>query len=337
MPDLSTTVSWDTIRSLTHPKVSRKIADNITARIPLLYFLNRMGNKEYEMGGGNYQINVFKELKTAQAYTGTQTLTSSTASPVTPAFFERKQLTIDIQAVGTDLLKNSGSNPEAIINYLTVLIQTAEEGMKNSMAGSSIGIFSSQAESDAGITGLQNIVSSTPSSGTTGALDRATYTFWRNQQVACATGFNTNGLISMRDAFYAAIRGDEAPTIIVTTRSAYMNFERSLTATINYNIPSPKTAFGDLYFEHIYWHGVPVMFDDNCPANTMYMLNTMGSDMLSIDLECFKTLAVGFPEFEDVLGKAFGSCPSSTNIVDMGLELKTENDLFSFDNSIGKN
>lgn len=275
MAFLSTTVNWDTIRSITNPKVSKKIADNITAKIPLLYFLNRMGNKEYEDGGFNYMFPVFKELQNAQAYAGTTVLTSPEADPATSTIYERKQLTVPVVATGTKMLQNSGNNPEAIVNYMTFLVEAAEESIKNSMAGTTVGIFSNNGESDLGITGLQNLVSATPTTGTTGGLDRSIYTFWQNQTANIATSFGTtsNGLNAMRSLFYSCVRGDEAPTIGILTQSMYINLDRSLTATIQYNLPSPKTQFGDLSFEHIYWHGVPIMFDSNVPANAGYFLN----------------------------------------------------------------
>ena len=273
MSYLSTTVNWDTIRSITHPKVSQKIADNITGKIPLLYFLDRMGNKEYEEGGFNYMLPVFKELSTAQFYNGQTVLSSNEADPFTTAIYERKQVSVPIVATGTKMLQNSGSNPEAIVNYMTAIVEAAEESMKNAMAGSANGVFSSNGESDLGITGLQNIVSTTPSSGTTGGLDRSTYTFWQNQYTTSATNFSTSGRSAFDTAFYSCVRGDESPTIIVTTQAAYINLNRVLTGTVQYNQPSPKVAYGDLSFEHIYWHGVPVMFDSNCPANSAYFLN----------------------------------------------------------------
>ena len=275
MSYLSTTVAWDTIRSITHPKVAQKIADNITGKIPLLYFLNRMGNKEMENGGVNYMLPVFKELASAQFYTGLTSLSSNEADPFTTAIFERKQVTVPVVASGTKMLQNSGNNPEAIINYMAAIVEAAEESMKSALAGSANGIFSTNTESDVGITGLQNIVSDTPTTTVSGGLDPATYSFWRNYQGACATNFSTSGRSSFDTAFYSCVRGDESPTIVVTTQAAYINLNTVLTGTIsfNQNNVAPKVNYGDLAFEHIYWHGVPVMFDSYCPANHAYFLN----------------------------------------------------------------
>lgn len=271
MSDLSITDSFNTIRSITHPRIAQKIADNITNKIPLLYWLNKQGNKEYEGGGFDYRVPVFKELQTVQSYTGATVLPAAESDPVTVAQYQRKQLTVPIFATGTKMLQNTGSSPESIINYLTVLIESAEESLKNGMDSQ---IFSANTESDLGITGLQNLVSSTPTSGTTGGLDRAVYTFWQNQSAAITTNFSTNGLIAFRSLYYSCIRGTEFPNMGIITQSMYINLHRALTSTIHYNQPSPKTAFGDLAFEHIYFQGMCLMFGTNVPANSGFFLNT---------------------------------------------------------------
>lgn len=274
MSYLSTTVNWDTIRAITNPRVAKKIADNITGKIPLLYFLNKQGNKEFEPGGYNYVLPVFKELQNAQAYAGSTVLTSPEADPATVAIYERKQITVPIVATGTKMLQNSGSNPEAIVDYMTFLVEAAEESMKNAMDGATYGINSANAETDLGITGLQNIVSATPTTGTTGGLNRATYTFWQNQVQSIATGFATNGLQALRSLFYSCVRGDEAPTLGILTQAMYINLHAKLTSTIYYNVSeSPRNMDGDIPFQHLYFQGVPLMFGSNISANTGYFLN----------------------------------------------------------------
>ena len=273
MSYLSTTFNWDTIGSITNPLISKKVADNITTQIPLLYLLDKMGNKEYESGGLQYNLPVFKELQNAQAYTALTTLTYADTDPVTSAIYARKQLTVPVTLTGTKLLQNSGNDDTAIINYLEVIIEAAQESMKSAMDGQTYGIFSNNGETDLGITGLQNLVSATPTTGTTGGLNRATYTWWQNQTAAITTNFSTNGLNAFRGLFVQTIRGNEVPTVCIVTQAMWQNLHHALTATIQYNLPTPNTMSGDLGFQHIYFQGIPVMFGSNVPANTGYMLN----------------------------------------------------------------
>lgn len=263
----------NTINSLTLPLISKKIADNITGRIPLWYFINKIGHKEYENGGIEYRLPILTALASAQAYSGNTTLTNSERSDVLTAIYQRKQISLDITLSGTKLLQNSGGDPTAVINYVAAQIEIAEEAMKNSLAGSTIGIMSSQADGDLGITGLRTFLTDSNSTGTVGTLSRATYSVWRHQSDSVTTGFATDGLQSMRTLLLAVSRGDESPTVGILTRTAYGLLLKALTGTIQYNGPSPATKFGDIGFEHVNFFGTPVLFDDGNPDARGYFLN----------------------------------------------------------------
>lgn len=264
------TFQYDTVGSITNPLISQKVADNITQNIPLIYLLNEMGNKEYENGGEQYNIPIYKQQQNVQAYAGLTTLSYNDQDPVTSAYYRRKLLTVPVTLTGEKLLINGGDDATSIIDYMTVIVETAQEDMKSGMAAM---LYSSNNESDLGITGLQTLISSTPTTGTAGNLSRSTYAFWQNYLGTCATGFGTNGLIALRAAYFNLVRGMEVPTIGIMTILTYANFHRSLTSTIHYNLPTPNTARGDLAFEHLYFQGTPFMPDYLCPANTIYLAN----------------------------------------------------------------
>ena len=78
---------------------------------------------------------------------------------------------------GLEQLQNSGK--EAIIDLLDARIGNAERTLKNNI---SIDCYSDgTADSGKQIGGLQSLVADLPTSGTVGGIDRATWTFWRNQ------------------------------------------------------------------------------------------------------------------------------------------------------------
>lgn len=263
----------NTINSLTLPLISKKIADNITGRIPLWYFLNKIGHKEYESGGLEYRLAVLNSLATAQAYSGNTTLSNQEKDNVLTAIYQRKQLTTDITLSGTKLLQNSGNDETAVVNYIASQIEIAEESMKNTLAGASLGILSDEADSDLGITGLQTFLTDSTSTGTVGTLSRATYSWWRHNSDSITTGFTTDGLTSMRNLLLACSRGDESPTVGILTRTGYGLLLKALTGTVSYNTPSPATRFGDIGFEHVNFFGTPIVFDDGVPSSRGYMLN----------------------------------------------------------------
>mgnify|MGYP003403217948 CR=1 FL=1 len=274
MANPSSTLELNTINSLTLPKISRMISDNITARIPMFYFLNKAGHKEYESGGIEYRFSVFKELPNAVAYTGSTVLTPSERDLVSSAVLYRKQFSTDITLTGTSLLKNSGNDETAVADLIAAQIEMAEEIMKGTLAGSTYGCFSDEAYSDLGITGFQTMLSTSTTTGTYAGLDRASYSYWRHNSDSVSTGFNTDGLISMRTLQLACARGDEAPAVIVMTATGYSNLCRALTGTISYNNPTPNTQFADAGFEHVNFFGSPVIYDDGVPTNQAFFVNT---------------------------------------------------------------
>ena len=263
----------NTINSLTLPLISKKIADNITGRIPLFYFLNKIGHKEYESGGIEYRLPIFTTLATAQAYTGNTTLTNGERDPVISAIYYRKQLSLDITLTGTKLLQNSGNDPTAVVNYIAAQIEMAEESMKNSLAGTTVGILSANGDSDLGITGLQTFLPDSTTTGTVGTLARATYNWWRHQSDSVTTGFGTDGVASMRLLLLSCARGDESPTVAILTKTGYGLLLKAFTGTVTYNTPSPKTMFGDIGFEHVNFFGTPILYDDGMPSSRGYFLN----------------------------------------------------------------
>jgi hypothetical protein len=273
MTPLQETRTFDTIRSLTNDLVSQKISDTITAQIPLINLLDKVGNKELESGGYQYRMNVLVELNQAQAYSGTTVLDADIQDGVTTAIFNRKQLTVPIVLTGTQMLQNSGNDPTAIVDFVAAQMEIAELAMKNAIGGTSLGIMSAWGESDVGITGLRNMLTDSTTTGTCGGLSRATYTSWQHQSDTVTTGFNTDGLVSMNNLWLACMRGEELPGVVVFTRTGFANLIRSLQGTINYNQPSPNTAFGDIGFDHINYMGATCLFDAGVTSQRAYFLN----------------------------------------------------------------
>jgi hypothetical protein len=174
------------------------------------------------------------------------------------------------------------ANDEArVTKVLTTFIESAVLSLREAIANATTGIFSSNDESAAGITGLQNLLThtsnATPTSGISGNLNRATYTFWRNQVANVASDFSANGYLQMLTLYLAASRGDETPNVICLTRSAYTNYVRNLTATISYNQPlTASQGTLDANSGKVTYAGTNALigFDDYVPANAGYMLNS---------------------------------------------------------------
>lgn len=126
--------------------------------------------------------------------------------------------------------------------------------------------------------GLQLLVSTTPTTGTVGLINRATYSFFRNQQISGAKTTNAfDNLLSTATNSYNSCSngiGEENPTFVVTTQTVFEGFE-GLTPVIERLVresPSDKLVRG-FKGQNIMFKDVPVGYDSACPSGNWYTLN----------------------------------------------------------------
>ena len=126
--------------------------------------------------------------------------------------------------------------------------------------------------------GLQYIVSSTPTTGTVGTINAATYSFWRNQQTSGAktsTAFdNLKG--SMRSIYNLCSNGpgQETPEFAVMPRTEFEGYESLSVQFERYNRDSPDNKLVSGYKgTQIMFKDIPLAFDAACPSGTAYILN----------------------------------------------------------------
>lgn len=121
--------------------------------------------------------------------------------------------------------------------------------------------------------GLQNLVSTSPTSGTVHGLNRATYDWWRNQ-TKTATGAAAVYLVSdMRTCLNDIIkysRSEIRDIAIVTDQTSFELYEDvCLDMKILQN-----TMMADAGFDTIQYRGKPIMWCPSAPSGKMYFLNT---------------------------------------------------------------
>jgi hypothetical protein len=126
--------------------------------------------------------------------------------------------------------------------------------------------------------GLQYLVSSTPTTGTVGQINRATFSFYRNQQTSGAkTTTAYDNLKSTATTIYNNCSngiGKENPTFAVTTQTVFQGFESLLTTQERYD----RQGTGDLGVsgfkgQKIQFKDIPLAYDAACPSGNMYILN----------------------------------------------------------------
>jgi len=274
--NLSVTREYQRIFTIVADEAEPILFDNVSSRTALLYRLKDMGAIIKTGGKPHLRFNILKELPTAVGYSDLDTLTPVRGDPVTSCIFEWKQVAVPVQVSGLDMIKTPEGNE---IDLIELFMQSAEIAMRDAIGGSTLGIFSDASETDLRrITGLQNMLTSSTTTGTVGGLSRATLPTWRHQSANVSSDFSANGLARMRTLYRQCSRFDETPDTIVLTGSAMDNFETALTSTFQVNLPLMGIGAGDQAmidagFGNIRYKGALIFADDGCPANYGYFLN----------------------------------------------------------------
>jgi hypothetical protein len=187
----------------------------------------------------------------------------------TAAEFNYKQLAGNVVISGLEQVENSG--PEQIFNLLKSRIRNLEKSLKNTMATA---LYADGTGTDSKeIGGLQLVVPGTVGN-TVGGINSGTYTFWKNQvydfSTETITASATTIQTAMNTLWLACIRGADRPDVIVGDTN-YFGFYWSSLQT-NQRFTSDESASAG--FMNLMFMDAPVYYDDQCPANKIYMLNT---------------------------------------------------------------
>lgn len=265
-----------------------KLADNVTRNNALLDRLKNRGKAKPFSGGRT----IVQELSYAQngtykRYSGYEVLNISPSDVFSAAEFPIRQSAVAVSISGLEQLQNSGK--EAIIDLLESRMQNAEDTMMNGMAAD----VYSDGTATGQITGLQALVSTAPTSGTIGGIDRATWIFWRNIAYSAVTdggaaATSANIQRYMNAVALQLVRGNDGPDLIVAANGYYALYLESLQAI--QRVTDEKMAGSGFTSLKYFGAGrsVDVVLDGGfqgyssdtnpttggAPANTMYFLNT---------------------------------------------------------------
>jgi len=273
-----------------------ELADNMSRNNAALLRLSRRGNIKTFSGGRTIvqELN-YADNQTYQWYSGYQTLNVAPSQVFSAAEFPIRQSAVAVSISGLEELQNSGE--EAIIDLLESRIMNAEDTFMN---GLSMGVYGDGTVTNS-IGGLQLLVSTTPTSGVIGGIDRSQWTFWQNQKWSAATNGNTTlsaaTILSQMDALWVQlIRGRDYPDLIIADNNMYRYYLASLQAIQRIGPeggPAPDMA--EYGFQSLKYINSDVVLDGGfqgfssdplppevsggtavggAPANTMYFLNT---------------------------------------------------------------
>jgi hypothetical protein len=214
--------------TVTMYKRSKKMGDGISRNIPLLRFM-RDNQKLISGGESILEEQLFAENAAYQRYSGAEVLNTSQTEQFTSFRFLWKQVACAVVINGLESdVQNTG--PEQMFDLLEKRIEAAEYTMMNQMAVD----IESDGTADGGkqIGGLGLLVPATPTSGTVGGIDRATYT-WARSQLLDASDNGITLSNSTIQAFFglcvdALTRNAERPTLVYAGGTHFRWYRESL-------------------------------------------------------------------------------------------------------------
>ena len=207
---------------------SGELADNLTQNNAILTRLNSKGNIR-PFSGGNVILEeiMYNDPNTnnANSYSGYEVLNIAPDSPISAAQYKIAQYADSVTMSGLEMLQNSSK--EAIIDLLDGRMQVSEARLLNRISGDLF--LDGTGNGGKNLDGLAAAVSASPTSGTYGGINRATWTFWQNQITTGVTG-STNIQAKMTEAAIKQIRGTDKADLIVAGNTMYQYYVASLQA-----------------------------------------------------------------------------------------------------------
>ena len=254
---------------------SGKLADNVSKGNAALFKLKEKGSWKAATGRTIVQEVDYAEGN-FQWYSGYEEINISPADVISAFEFNWKQAASSVSASGLEIdVQNTGR--EQVIDLLDARIKNAERTMRNQIT---VGIHSNgTGSSGKQLGGLKLLVSTTPTTGTVGGVDRSVSTnaFARNQAYSASVDFGTpataaNIQTMMNTLYLRCTRGPDKPDLGLAGVNYYSLFWGSLQAIQRINDPKRGVAG----FRSIAFGDMDVVYEDSTEmtSNSLYMLNT---------------------------------------------------------------
>lgn len=125
--------------------------------------------------------------------------------------------------------------------------------------------------------GLASLIPDDPTTGTLGGINRATETQWRTSAYSFAGALNASNIEEAFDDILLdlTLKSDK-PDLILVGRNIYRLYRAAVREKVVFNLS--ETGNGkrmmDLGFTGISHQGIPILYDEDCPVNKAYFINS---------------------------------------------------------------
>jgi len=265
----------------------KEIVDNVFNATPFWYLLSKKGKRSTQSGGRSIEIPLqYAKNETVKFIGRGGTVELEATDPLTVVHWNWKYLTGHIIRYFADFQQNRGQ--AQLIKKVNADIDNLQSSLIDKLESA---LFSDGTGDDnMAVDGLANIVATLPTTGTVGNLDRATYSWWRNNYKSMSGEAASIYLRKRMNTMFndCGKQGEGVsrfPDIVVTDQTVYEMYESECLEIARILIGDRKMAdlgFGDLAFK-----GRPITWSPSCTAGYMYFLNTSVMEWVSDPIENF--------------------------------------------------
>ena len=253
--------------------VRRKPEDNVFTSQLLLYLLKQSGGFVKESGGRLIEESLmYAENTTFGSHSGYDTLNTTPVDVFDAARFDWKENAGTITFSRIEKLRAMGEEAK-----FALIDEKVQNGKSSHFATMNRQMYSDgTGNGGKDIGGLALLVSSTPTTGTVGGINRATFPFWRNRQTLGTKTTNAfdNLRGAMRSIYNSCSKGaaDEHPEWFIFDQTSFEGYESTLVA--NERFTTKDSGDGGFKNEVLKYKGCKTTFDEDCPSATGYCLNS---------------------------------------------------------------
>lgn len=211
---------------------TKSAQDNLTNNNALLSKLQERGNIKTISGGSTILQELYyndPNTNYASSYSGYETINISPDSPISAAQFTMKHYADAVTISGPEMLQNSGK--EQMIELIATRVEIAQSRLRNKL---DLDLHADgTGNGGKNIVGLAAMISTSPTSGTYGGIDRATWSFWQNGAYTASTILgvavtSSNIQQAMNTVALSRVRGTDRPDLIYAGTTAYGMYLASL-------------------------------------------------------------------------------------------------------------
>lgn len=266
------------VTTITQDRFIPKVVDNVLNGNVLTMRLMR--NPKVWRGGTSIEVPVNLSAYTnLGSYSGFDAFATTQQSTRQRATFTPSQVYCSIIVSGIQHAVNQGE--AAQVDVVAAELEQRTRDLKDELGNQIYSDGTGNSSKD--FLGIHAAVDDSTNVTTYGGLSRSTYTNWRGTLTAQSGSLT---LANLAADFDAAQRGDDAPTLIVTTPGVFTIYEALLTPTVSHQFSMNDfrltedgvarvggTLAANQGFRALTFRGIPVVADEKCTSQNIFTLN----------------------------------------------------------------